>query len=345
MPNHKGQGNIQKMNRPHQHHPSHRIQQRRESPPPPTHEHTSGGHPANSPLALSRKPTPEERESELLYGNCHICEWKGYITYPTNEFAGVRHCDCQEEICPVCDGEGGFEVKLPSGNRAWKVCGCQTLERKMELYRNAKIPSRFADKTLDAFAPNHKTQAQARAHLYQLYRNPATHRAFKPGDKGVVLMGPPGVGKTHLMVGFLRHVLLERGIPCRFQDFGVLLAELRSSYTNGLSEMEILRGLINVDVLLIDDLGKGRNSKWESGIIDTLISCRYNTKRTTLITTNYTQELETTLRERYRGRGSTEGEELLMRDTLADRVGERVYSRLREMCDFFFISGVDYRQR
>ncbi|HAA58324.1 MAG TPA: DNA replication protein, partial [Myxococcales bacterium] len=157
--------------------------------------------------------------------------------------------------------------------------------------------------------------------------------------------GPPGVGKTHLMVGFLRHVLLERGIPCRFQDFGVLLAELRSSYTNGLSEMEILRGLINVDVLLIDDLGKGRNSKWESGIIDTLISCRYNTKRTTLITTNYTQELETTLRERYRGRGSTEGEELLMRDTLADRVGERVYSRLREMCDFFFISGVDYRQR
>lgn len=157
-------------------------------------------------------------------------------------------------------------------------------------------------------------------------------------------MGSPGVGKTHLMVGFLRNLILERGIACRFQDFGLLLSDMRDGYTRDVPEQHILQPLVDIDVLLLDDLGKGRNSKWELGIIDTLISCRYNAGRTTLITTNYTLDPETTLRERSRGRGHIDSEEFLSRDTLRDRVGDRIYSRLHEMCRIFFVRGNDYRQ-
>lgn len=293
---------------------------------------------------VKASPAQKPVEENKFFGNCPRCEWKGYLTFAAESQADVKLCSCQAEICPQCNGEGGSIISLESGNRAWKTCDCRKLARRMELYRAAHIPSRFADKTLDAFAPNDDSQAKARAHFYKLYYDPTSNRSFKPGDAGVLLMGSPGVGKTHLMVGFLRNLILERGIACRFQDFGLLLSDMRDGYTRDVPEQHILQPLVDIDVLLLDDLGKGRNSKWELGIIDTLISCRYNAGRTTLITTNYTLDPETTLRERSRGRGHIDSEEFLSRDTLRDRVGDRIYSRLHEMCRIFFVRGNDYRQ-
>lgn len=303
------------------------------------------------PTAIPKKDEESNRtqadnpNGDNLFGSCHLCDWKGFTTFPDGEFANIKRCSCQNETCKKCRGAGGFEVELPSGNRAWKKCDCQKLERVMELFRKAQIPARFASKTLNAFAPNDETQMRVRTHLYKLFQDSPSSPAFKPGDSGLLLMGPPGVGKTHLMVGFIRNLILERGIPCRFQDFGLLLTNLRNAYSRDLSEMSVLNSLINVDVLLLDDLAKGRNSKWELGVIDTLISCRYNAGRTTLLTTNYTDLPETTLRERFRGRGVNEGEELMLRDTLMERVGDRIYSRLREMSLFFQLKGMDYRQK
>ncbi|TNE49006.1 MAG: ATP-binding protein [Deltaproteobacteria bacterium] len=307
----------------------------------------------NQTFVLKPRPSDvETEESEPTTSStnktvgCHLCEWKGYQTYPKGSAADAKKCSCQDEICPMCEGVGGFEVILDSGNRAWKTCQCQTLERRMELYRSAGIPARFSTKTLDAFAPNDKSQMMVRTHLYKMFQADESGRPkFQPGQRGLLLMGSPGTGKTHLMVGLLRYLTLELGIPCRFQDFGLLLSRLRSNYSSEGSEMSILQPLIDVEVLLIDDLGKGRNSKWELGIIDILVSCRYNADRTTLITTNYTEQPENTLRERFRGRGSTEGEEVMQRDTLRERVGDRIYSRLQEMCRFFLVRGIDYRQK
>lgn len=308
-----------------------------------------------STFVLQTRPSESESDSQPKVASisgsskalgCHLCEWKGYQTYPNGSIADANKCSCQDDICPVCEGIGGFEVMLESGNRAWKSCQCLTLERRMELYRRAGIPARFAPKTLDAFAPNDKSQMVVRTHLYKMFQADESGRPkFRSGQRGLLLMGAPGTGKTHLMVGLIRNLTLELGIPCRFQDFGLLLSRLRSNYSSEGSEMGILQPLIDVEVLLIDDLGKGRNSKWELGIIDVLVSSRYNADRTTLITTNYTEQPETTLRERFRGRGSTEGEEVMQRDTLRERVGDRIYSRLQEMCRFFQVRGIDYRQK
>ena len=99
---------------------------------------------------------------------------------------------------------------------------------------------------------------------------------------------------------------------------------------------------MDVEVLVIDELGKGRNSPWEQNILDVIISQRYNNQKTTIFTSNYTDSRKTTLVERVRGKDGMEGDGET-RDTLLDRVGPRIYSRLKEMCDFLMLSGKDRR--
>ena len=81
-----------------------------------------------------------------------------------------------------------------------------------------------------------------------------------------------------------------------------------------------------IPVLAVDELGKNRGTDWETGVLDELISKRYNANRTTLFTTNLTPVGQA-------------------RDSLRDRVGERIYSRIVEMCSFELLEGEDYRTK
>ncbi len=84
-------------------------------------------------------------------------------------------------------------------------------------------------------------------------------------------------------------------------------------------------------MLVIDELGKGRSNEWELNILDQLISKRYNASRMTLITTNYVT------REIAKATGNSD-------EILEVRVGERIASRLFEMCELIHLEGRDYRK-
>ena len=101
---------------------------------------------------------------------------------------------------------------------------------------------------------------------------------------------------------------------------------------------EIIGPLSEVQVLAIDEMGKGRGSQFEMETLDELIARRYNAGRTTLFATNYSLEPErksvrTAAPSGYR---TTEDAKNAARDVelLRERVGERIYSRLCEMCGF-----------
>ena len=142
-------------------------------------------------------------------------------------------------------------------------------------------------------------------------------------------MGPPGVGKTHLVVALIRHLILEKGVACLFYDFQDLLKEIQNSYNaaSGTTELEILQPLFAADVLVLDDLGARKPSVWVEEMLSHVISTRYNNLRTTLSTTNYLDSPP--------GKGDP---------SLTDRIGERVRSRLHEMCQVVEISGPDFRR-
>ncbi|MGH7890521.1 MAG: ATP-binding protein, partial [Thermodesulfobacteriota bacterium] len=146
------------------------------------------------------------------------------------------------------------------------------------------------------------------------------------------LMGKAGLGKTHLAIGAISEVTLERGIKCLFKDFFYLLSELKEAYSQGNPENEVLLPLIETEVLVIDELGKAKSSDWELNILDQLISKRYNAQKITLITTNYVSE-------DYATKTAGENQEILEK-----RVSDRIASRLYEMCEFIYLEGKDHRK-
>jgi DNA replication protein DnaC len=208
--------------------------------------------------------------------------------------------------------------------------------RSVEHFNHAAIPARHADSTLVSFDKDLEgvTESFIRAFSWT--------ESFDPGreNRGLVLHGQVGRGKTHLMVAMIRELTLRKGTAVRFIEVTELLSQLREAFSERRSTSSLLHSVSNVPVLAIDELGKGGRTDWQMSVIDEVISRRYNTMGTILATTNYPPGPPT-------GAGSVNlaDEASLQRQTLGDRIGARAYSRLREVCDFVEIRGADYRER
>jgi DNA replication protein DnaC len=153
-----------------------------------------------------------------------------------------------------------------------------------------------------------------------------------------MLIGPSGVGKTHLAVAILKQLVLTKGIPCLFCDYRELLKQIQNSYNPSVqtTELELLRPVFQTEVLVLDDLGAVKPTEWVWDTVSVILNTRYNETRTTIITTNFQDGPATALAG---PRGAAREE------TLGDRIGERMRSRLSEMCRVIHLNAPDYRQK
>jgi DNA replication protein DnaC len=147
-------------------------------------------------------------------------------------------------------------------------------------------------------------------------------------ERGLLFMGTVGVGKTHLAVSILKG-LTERGFSCLFYEFGALLKEIQGSYNivSQTSELKVLAPVFDADVLVLDEIGASKPTDWVRDTMAHIINTRYNDKKLTVFTTNYLDERRTERDE-----------------TLEDRIGVRLRSRLFEMSKTVMINGEDFRR-
>jgi DNA replication protein DnaC len=247
--------------------------------------------------------------------------------------------------CPRCGGTGWrpvetTEAQLGERRKAPQVarCECRTGAKAERLLANARIPRRYEHCSLESFATDtagaNRSLDSARLAAGRFVEE------YPVESTGLLMIGPVGVGKTHLAVGIIRELIQQKGIGCLFYDYRELLKEIQNSYNSSVSatELSILRPVFEAEVLVLDELGAAKPSDWVWDTVSHILNTRYNDKRCTIITTNYPDEAE-----------ASEEMDTMRRAarplTLGDRIGERMRSRLHEMCRKIEMTGSDFRQR
>jgi DNA replication protein DnaC len=274
--------------------------------------------------------------------SCDECGGAGYVVEPAlGAAARARRCTCRQ-VCPRCGGTG-YTLVPAGGTMVAQECSCRHVDERIGLFNEIGIPAAVARSSFDSFrewSPDHgKGKSTAEEFARKFRRDQPT--------RGFLLYGRPGGGKTHLLCATLRYLALEKGVGGRYVEFMLLLSDIRAGFDERRSHMDILRPLLQVPVLAIDELGKERGTEWERSMLDELISRRFNSGLATLFATNYFLEPRAVAEEP--GRVVRTRSPEFQRDaealSLAQRVGDRVYSRLNEMCAFVKLDpGMDLRK-
>ncbi|HVF49410.1 MAG TPA: ATP-binding protein [Pyrinomonadaceae bacterium] len=239
---------------------------------------------------------------------------------PTLPFDRARVAE-EPVSCSRCF-DTGYEVVAGKGARR---CDCRTESASKKLLEAARIPRRYDACSLQNYYPAQGNGSQLKAFNYAF----RLVREYPNIERGLLFTGTVGVGKTHLSVAILRG-LVEKSIQGVFYEFGSLLKEIQNSYNpiSQTSELKVLAPVYEAEVLVLDELGASKPTDWVRDTMMQIINTRYNDKKLTIFTTNYLDVR----------RAPTD-------ETLEDRIGVRLRSRLYEMCKTVLIEGDDYRKR
>jgi DNA replication protein DnaC len=222
--------------------------------------------------------------------------------------------------CEFCD-DTTWKTLVVDGTAHVARCECWHQRLFESLLARARVPKRYGHCELSNFERH--VDSQIAAHR----RATALVEQFPVVERGLLFHGDAGVGKTHLAVALMKEAIRRKGARAVFYETRELLKLVRDTYNSGTeaTEMEVLKPVLEAELLVLDDLGTEKKSEWVDEMLGLVINTRYSERRVTVITTNLTDNANTEP------------------NSFAFQLGLRTRSRLKEMCDWVHIEGPDAR--
>ena len=241
--------------------------------------------------------------------------------------------------CAICGGIGLVRVMSPEGRWVSRACECQETKREDLRYTAAHIPERYRHCSLDTYETSFNGADSSLKDALMTARRFVDEYPVDTAGKGLLFVGTIGTGKTHLAVGVLRRLVREKGVRGLFVDYRELLKSIQNSFNPQVAttELELLKPVFAAEVLVLDDLGAQKPNEWVWDTVALILNTRYNDKQSTIITTNYPDMPAA-------GGNLSDAERAGREQSLGDRIGDRMRSRLAEMCVKVEMNGEDFRQ-
>jgi DNA replication protein DnaC len=227
------------------------------------------------------------------------------------------------------------------GRRFSRECECRAVLKLEGMLRRCGLPPRYQQASFESFVTAGRDQS--------VWKGLGTAKNYVEnfiGNEGMGLLftGTVGVGKTHLAIAVIRELTLRYSTRCYFTDFRELLKKMQESFdkNTAVTRMDVVRPVLEAECVVIDELGAARVTDWTYEVAEEIINARYNSARATIFTTNLTNQPGGWGADR--GEAGGYGQMARIRlETLGDRLGARMHSRLQEMCTTVEMNGEDYR--
>lgn len=244
---------------------------------------------SNDPRAAAFAPPPPV-----------ICEYCGQERYTKGVVLknrilwmpyGAEACTCpQGQAAKVAAVKAREDARLAEERAA---AAEKERERIKRLIGTSGIGARFKSRTFESFEElpeNMQAYKTAIGYATNFKRLQSNHAAFE--KNGLLITGSKGTGKTHLAAS-IANKLMADGVPVLFVTMIDLLGKIKSTFDadrTTANEAELLRLYKQVDLLVIDDMGKELPTPWALSKMYEIINARYEDYKPIIVTSNYSQE-------------------------------------------------------
>ncbi|MBR2208990.1 MAG: ATP-binding protein [Synergistaceae bacterium] len=199
--------------------------------------------------------------------------------------------DCTGKKCSLPEG-----IKARNSRVITKICESPKGYKYLDVRRTCGLCCKF-DRLKGAFGRLYKNSGLKLDDLDKTFENyicgdnadlrAAFCEAFQAAKNNscLVIAGKRGTGKTHLAISIAIENM-KKGLQAKFRLVNSMLDELRNAVLNTGDYFNLMDEFKSVDCLILDDLGKEKNTAAGMDYLHQIIDCRYRNNLQTIITTN-----------------------------------------------------------